>query len=565
MFAYGFTAFTSKHIPVRFGRPRRVKRTTKLHFEPLESRAMFSASPVFPAPASGAVITGITPHTWVADSNGLYHAVTDLVTMTPVNLAQEWQGYYQQMLNGSAASLSPVARLEGNAAAVFENTGLKKLSAAAQARDREDAQREFDAIAGALQMNLTTFATDPNVPLSEETYLWLGKTIQDNSDLYELGLQGHGLNDPPATRYRGYTNDFQNNVDNKTLFVGGGLDNNQKAIASFFDDAVITHLPFPVVVQNGAIVQLNQNANRENSLLSATAALDDYMYGGVLTSADFSTSPSSANHNALQSSMKKLVEKTEINLSAAPSNGQIQSLLGPVSTTIAARGSSGVLTLHTWTADADGQFFTTTDLAAEWKGYYQAAISGNAASLTPIERLEANAEAVFENTKLAELDPAYLYLYRQDAQREFDAIDAALQLNQAKFGTPADAPLTEQTYLNLETTIQSNPTLWELSVQGHGLNNPPSPRYRGYTNDFQNNADRTTLYVGGKLNNGRNALTDFFDDNIMTHVPFPTVWKNGQVVQLNQNADRENTLQQAVVAMDESMFYRFYVPSDFKG
>ncbi|MGO9109365.1 MAG: hypothetical protein ACLP9L_09040 [Thermoguttaceae bacterium] len=564
MFAHGFAAFTSKHSPIRFGRPRRVKRTTKLHFEPLESRAMFSASSVFPAPAPGAVITGITPHTWVADSNGLYHAVTDVVTMTPVNLAQEWQGYYQQMLSGNAASLPPIARLEGNAEAVFENTGLKNLSAADQARDREDAQREFDAIAAALQMNLTSFATNPNVPLTEETYIWLGKTIQDNSDLYELGLQGHGLNDPPASRYCGFTNDFQNNVDSTTLFVGGGLDNNQEAIASFFDDAIITHLPFPVVVKNGAIVQLNQNGDRENGLLSATAALDDYMYGGVLTSADFSSSASCANHNVLQSSMRKLVEKTEINLSAAPSNGQIQSLLGPVSTTIAARGATGGLTLHAWTADADGQFFTTTDLAAEWKGYYQEAISGHAASLTPIERLEANAEAVFENTKLAQFDPAYLYLYRQDAQREFDAIDAALQIDQATLGTPAVAPLTEQSYLNLEKTIQSNPTLWELAVQGHGLNDPPSPRYRGYTNDFQNNVDTTTRYVGGGLNNGRNALTDFFDDNIMTHVPFPTVWQNGQLVQLNQNADEENTLKKAVIAMDESMFYRFYVSSDFK-
>jgi hypothetical protein len=71
--------------------------------------------------------------------------------------------------------------------------------------------------------------------------------------------------------------------------------------------------------------------------------------------------------------------------------------------------------------------------------------------------------------------------------------------------------------------------------------------------------------VGGGLNNGENALTDFFDDNIMTQAPFPTVWKNGQLVQLNQNANRENTLAEAVIAMDESMFYRFYVPSDFKG
>ena len=380
-----------------------------LQFEPLEKRTLFSASAVFPAPVPGSVITGITPHTWVADSNGLYQAVTDLKTDIPVNLAQEWQGYYQTMLKTGGASLTPVQRLEGNAEAVFENTGLKNLSAADQARDREDAQREFDAIAAALQTN----GTNLNAPLTEEEYIWLGKTIQDNSELYELGLQGHGLNDPPAVRYNGYTNDFQNNVDNTTLFVGGGLNNDQKAVASFFDDSILTHLPFPVVVKNGNIVQLNQNGDRENSLLNATAALDDYMYGGVLTAIDFSSSASSSIHNTVQSSMRKLVEQSQIDLSAAPSNGQIQSLLGTVSTTLSAR-SDGGLTLHAWTADASGQFFTTTDLAAEWKGYYQEVLAGTAGSLTPLQRLEANAEAVIENTKLAEFDPAYLYLYRQD-------------------------------------------------------------------------------------------------------------------------------------------------------
>ena len=259
------------------------------------------------------------------------------------------------------------------------------------------------------------------------------------------------------------------------------------------------------------------------------------------------------------------MESSAINLSALPANGEIQSLLGSVSTTIAARGTTGGLTLHAWTADSSGLFFTTTDLAAEWQGYYQQVLNGQGGSLTPIERLEANAEAVFENTSLSQFSPAYLAQYRQDAQREFDAIDAAMQINQANYGTDPNAPLTEQTYLQLETTIQSNPMLWELAAQGHGLNNPPAPRYRGYTNDFQNNVDTATLYVGGELNSGRNALTDFFDDNIMTHAPFPTVWQNGQLVQLNQNANRENTLSQAVNAMDESMFYRFYVSGDFKG
>ncbi len=30
-------------------------------------------------------------------------------------------------------------------------------------------------------------------------------------------------------------------------------------------------------------------------------------------------------------------------------------------------------------------------------------------------------------------------------------------------------------------------------MQGHGLNNPPSSKYNGYTNDFQNNVDGSTF------------------------------------------------------------------------
>ena len=75
---------------------------------------------------------------------------------------------------------------------------------------------------------------------------------------------------------------------------------------------------------------------------------------------------------------------------------------------------------------------------------------------------------------------------------------------------------------------------------------PPASRYRGHTIDFQNTSDTTTRYVGGGPNTGRFAIANFFDDNIMSHASFPAVWKNGQLVQLNQNANRENTLADAV-------------------
>ena len=126
-----------------------------------------------------------------------------------------------------------------------------------------------------------------------------------------------------------------------------------------------------------------------------------------------------------------------------------------------------------------------------------------------------------------------------------------------------NGPFTSQTYLQLEQTIQSDPTLEELGIQGHGLNNPPAARYFGYTNDFQNNVDTTTKYIGGGLNNNQNALTDFFDDNIISHAPFPVVWKNGKLIQLNQNGAAENTLTQAVTALNNTMFFRVYTSTDF--
>lgn len=521
---------------------------TRLSLEPLETRLLMTASSPIPAPVAGSIISGITPHTWTADVRGQYHTTTDL--------AAEWKGIYQQMLAGNLAGLTPIQRLEGNAEAVFENTGLNNLSAKAQARDREDAQREFDAMAASMSINQTTLGIDPNSPLTEHAYLMLEKTLQNNPDLLELGLQGHGLNDPPARRYRGYTNDFQNNVDGTTLFVGGGLDQNENAIAALFDDVILSHAPFPVVWEDGQLTQLNQNGDAEDNLLDSVVGLDDYMYSRVLTSADFSADPSTAPDNYV-SPFQQLVAGSAIDLSAAPSGGVINGLLGPVSTTI-----SGI-TPHTWVADADGRFHTTADLAAEWKGYYQQMLAGQAGSLTPIQRLEGNAEAVFENTGLSKLSAAEQAQDREDAQLEFDAMAAAITINQAKYGTDPTAPLTQATYLQLEKTLQSDATLLEMGMQGHGLNDPPSARYDGYTNDFQNNVDGRTRYIGGGLNNGKNALADFFDDNILSHTPFPVVWRNGKLQQLNQDGDAENTLARAVTALDASMVYRTFLATDF--
>jgi len=517
------------------------RRAVNLMIERLDARVLLAV--VNPAMVNLPIAAGVTPHAWTPDSTGLYQTTT--------NLAAEWQADYQTMLNGQASTLTPVQRLEGNAQAVFLNTGLNNLSAAQQNIDREDAQREFDAFAAAQAIAQQQQGINPSQPLTESIYLTIESDLQNNPVLLELAVQGHGLNNPPISRYNGYTNDFQNNVDTTTLYIGGGLNNNQPAVADFFDDNILTHIPFNVVWKNGRPVQLNQNGDEENSLESAVVALDDSAYGRVYTAADFSTTASSANDD-YRSAFAKLVRASKINVNQAPSNGTIVTLFGPAPVSI-------TTTAHTWTADPiTGLYTTTANLAAEWQGYYNTMLSGNFGSLTPIQRLEGNAEAVFLNTGLNNLSAAQQSVDRQDAQREFDAIGAAMAIDKIT------GPMTQQQYLLLAQTIQNSPALEELAVQGHGLNCPPAARYFGYTNDFQNDVDCTTQYVGGGLDNHQHAIAAFFDDAIMTHLPFPVVWQNGHLEQLNQNADAEDSLERTVAAFNNSLFFRVYTSADFK-
>jgi len=502
-----------------------------------------SATPFAPAPLpSGPLPAGemyslmgsIVPttitlngHTWTADSNGLYRTTTDL--------AAEWKGYYAIMLAGNGASLNSTQRLEGNAEAIFENTGLSRLATTNPtqlALDRQDAQREFDAIVGAL----TSLGMNQNTPLTVASYLALEKALQNNATLEELAVQGHGLNTPPAAKYNGYTNDFQNNVDQRTLYVGTGVDAGERAIADLFDDTIMTHVPFPTVAQNGEIEQLNQNGAAESTVQLAVNGFNQIRFSQVLKASDFN------------------VPGTSTTGIAQPA-GTITTFFGA---TIADTMTAGA---HVWTIGADGTFHTITDLVSEWKADYQIMLAGNGASLTAIQRLEGNAEAVFENTglnNLAKYGIAKQQTFREDAQREFDAISVAM----LKLGLGA-APLTAQDYLNIDSTIRSDAALQELAIQGHGLNSPAQARYNGYTNDFQNNSDNTTLYVGGATDNGEKAITDFFDDVIMSHLPFPVVSQNGHLEQLNQNAASEDTLATVVAATNDAMFHRVFVAGDF--
>jgi hypothetical protein len=224
-------------------------------------------------------ISGLTPHTWIDDVQGLFHTTTDLHA--------EWVGFYQQMIDGHGASLTPVQRLEGQAEAVFLNTGINKLPVAEQNVFREDVQREFDAISAAMQIDQQTLGINPNAPLTESSYIALGRAIQNNPQLEELAVQGHGLNSPILPRYAGYTNQFQNNIDHVTKYLGGGPDKGENALKAYFDDYIMTHLPFPVIARNGHLLQLNQNGAVESGAARATVEANVAMFGKTLTAKDF--------------------------------------------------------------------------------------------------------------------------------------------------------------------------------------------------------------------------------------------------------------------------------------
>ena len=137
------------------------------------------------------------------------------------------------------------------------------------------------------------------------------------------------------------------------------------------------------------------------------------------------------------------------------------------------------LTAHAWVADATGLFHTATDLKAEWIDLHTRLLNGDT-TLTAVQHAEANAQTVFENTKLNDLSASMQVRDREDVQREFDAVGAAITL----LGYSQTAPLTTQQYLAVERALQSHATLQELAVQGHGLNTPPQTKYYGYTQDF---------------------------------------------------------------------------------
>jgi hypothetical protein len=505
-----------------------------------DTTSLASFTTIFGATVSGTILSSdaLTPtlHNWSADSSGLYH--------TGTNLAAEWEGYYQTMLSGNGASLTDIQRLEGNAEAVFENTGLSKLDATTQERDREDVQRQYDAMSAAMTLD----GINQNAPLTEQTYLQIEYTIQGSPTLQELFMQGHGLNNSGISRYAGYTNDFQNNVDETTRFVGGGiLNNGGKAIADFFDDNGLSHIGFSVVSQNGVLEQLNQNGDAENTLFQAIVALNDSMVYRVYTSVDFAShGPTAATNKASDAAFYTTQDQTFLSkLEAAAASpapaGEVKTLYGfDISNTITFNAGNGIT--HVWVANAAGLFQTTTNLAAEWRAAYVDLVTTGGKDLTVEQRMKANAEAFFENTGLSKLTAAAQEADREDVQRQFDAEFMAMKLA----GIDPAATFTDATYLELSQTLRSNAALDQLAIEGHGLNDPPSSIYGGYTNAFQNNIDDATKYIGAGPDHDQAALPDVFDDIVLGHSPFPVVVKNGKLVQLNQNGKAEVSLANAV-------------------
>jgi len=546
---------------------------------------------LYGGPVAGTIGTDTTAHAWITNSQNQFVLADALIsasasghTSTPTAaaidqaanaiLGAEWVNDYNTMLAGHGASLTLEQRLEGNAEAIFLNTGLNTLSATQQGIDRMDIQREFDALGAAISITQATLGITIST-FTQQSYIEVENTLQGNNTLEELALQGHGLNSPPSSIYRGYTNDIQNAVDNKTLFMGGGVDDGEKAIADLMDDAIMTHVPFNAVAQNGELIQLNQNGNRESTLAQAVQLINQGTHQ-VFLAGDFAKL-GGATSGPVMTITDTVASSADFVASAA--TGTEYTLFGlVVSTKINdATVIDGVtdVTPHDWVADATGLYHTTesdAQLAAEWLHYYKVMQAGGAAGLTEWQRAEGNAEAVFLNTSISatstnsKLEAALRaneYRDRQDAQREIDAIAGAMKIDQVKLGISASADFTNASYLQLGRTLQNSALLEQLGIQGHGLNNAPSKEYAGYTNDFQHNSDNSTIFIGGGVDNGDKAITDLFDDSVMTHLLFPTVWQCGQFIQLNQNAAREDTLANAVSLANQTDFDQVFVKADF--
>jgi len=510
------------------------------------------------APTVTITLSPYVTHVWVASDNGLFQTKTDL--------GLEWRQNYQVMLQGRGASLTAIQRLEGNAEAVFENTGLTKWWSASQtAMARADLQRQFDAMAAAMTID-KSFGYDPTAAFTRGSYMAMEQTIQNNATLYELALQGHGLNYGPSSRYSGYINDVQWRVDNSTYFVGSGFDNNTLAVQGLLNDGIMTNIVYGTAWQNGQLVQLDQWANAAGTVDQIVTQLNLSAFYYTYTSADFSQTkgtPAPAATSAEGIAYATDVAAYNAELAAAAPSGFIKTLYDQtIANTVTI--NTGLTATHVWTADATGLFHTATDLGTEWRGIYQTMLAGGGASLTAIQRLEGNAEAVFENTAIAAIKPSFVQGYREDLQRCFDAMADAMARNASAFGISTTANFTANTLQRLERTLQGNATDVELWNQGMGLTAPSSARYNGYLKDVIAVYSGSATYTGAGVGSSKDAIRSLVTDTLLADVGYQTVWWNGQLVQLDRNGYRVATLETAAADLNQGAFTGLYKGANFK-
>jgi hypothetical protein len=406
-----------------------------------------------------------------------------------------------------------------------------------------------------MQIDQTLYGIDPNAPLTEASYLQLGETIRANPVLEELAMQGVGVPGTNMIRYRGAYADFMAGADWSTYFVGGGPDNGKLAVPYMFND-VISMLAFPSANIGGVWEQLDRNGNVAETAVQAATALNNTMFYQVFVAADFSKTATTVGP-VVPVSATPAAPVVTIASETAPS-GEMVTLSGQLIQT------TQVVNGHTWTADTNG-LFHTSNLAAEWTADYQAMLSGNTAGMNAIQMLEGNAEATFEATGLTSLSAAVQQQLREDVQRDLDAMEGAFTLSSNNLGLPTSPAMLAGSYVAMERNLQGNAALEELAVQGIGLTTTPSGeqiRYSGWTNDIKA-YDKGVKFIGGGINNNRDALTSFMEENVMSATPFAVIWKNGKLTQLNQSGQTLDSMGNAIQALADTAFNRVYRKANF--
>ena len=146
-------------------------------------------------------------------------------------------------------------------------------------------------------------------------------------------------------------------------------------------------------------------------------------------------------------------------------------------------------------------------------------------------------------------------------RRELASMAGAIKITAAALAIPESAVLLPGSYIPLERTLHCNAALEELALQGYGLTGKANTRYAGYLNDFSTAS--SVKYIGTGVDSGKNALSVFTAENVMSFTPFAVIWQNGRLVQLNQNGQVGDTLSNAIQAIDDTLFNKVYKKTMF--